>query len=461
MNNASNLINANPSRLDHFYKAYSQKVMPTSSKTSHNYISQFWSMKESDSKFPNSLLFSPKTKKISNNNKYWTNENKQRISKKRTTKKINQTSLVRNKDYIQIGDCSSEFLMTERKVNFLASPSNSGLKKKKQGLINSTKIIKLDGENESNSWFNLKEIENTFKNWKSILKETMKNYFVFLEFLNMLTKTKIKDSDQSSISGDASELIVKNQQLFYKELKNMKNLNMDIDGIQKQIEEFDKIIMNITEISEPKAARIQNEWNAETAKVPWLGINCQTSEENQSLKDKLELYHQKCVKLEFDLKREKEQRNIKYYRSDKKIAEIKKLTKTKDELLETWLKYEDLLKDLESKNRKVLSENIQLNDQIQILTSQCNSLKKNPPMDQSDYQNKIKDLENEINELRQLIDSFEATMKIGDKKEENKELLEKLSLMLLNKNIDHTFFSESQKEMIRTLFGDYATTTYK
>lgn len=82
-------------------------------------------------------------------------------------------------------------------------------------------------------------------------------------------------------------------------------------------------------------------------------------------------------------------------------------------------------------------------------------------MDQSDYQNKIKDLENEINELRQLIDSFEATMKIGDKKEENKELLEKLSLMLLNKNIDHTFFSESQKEMIRTLFGDYATTTYK
>lgn len=40
-------------------------------------------------------------------------------------------------------------------------------------------------------------------------------------------------------------------------------------------------------------------------------------------------------------------------------------------------------------------------------------------------------------------------------------MLEKLSVMLLNKNVSSDFFSENQKALIRSLFGDYATTTYK
>lgn len=82
-------------------------------------------------------------------------------------------------------------------------------------------------------------------------------------------------------------------------------------------------------------------------------------------------------------------------------------------------------------------------------------------MNKEDYQLRINELETEIGELKLLINSFESSFKCNSKPGDAKELLEKLSVMLLNKNVDSSFFSEKQKELIRSLFGDYATTTYK
>jgi hypothetical protein len=49
---------------------------------------------------------------------------------------------------------------------------------------------------------------------------------------------------------------------------------------------------------------------------------------------------QKIAKLEIDLKREKELRQVKYYRNDKKTNEIEKLHKEKDDLLKKCQKLE-------------------------------------------------------------------------------------------------------------------------
>jgi predicted nucleic acid-binding Zn-ribbon protein len=81
-----------------------------------------------------------------------------------------------------------------------------------------------------------------------------------------------------------------------------------------------------------------------------------------------------------------------------------------------------------------------------------------------EYTERIAELETEIEDLKQLIATFESSVseKVTIKNQEtSNELLEKLSVMLLYKNVDDGFFSEKQKILIRSLFGDYATTTYK
>lgn len=81
-----------------------------------------------------------------------------------------------------------------------------------------------------------------------------------------------------------------------------------------------------------------------------------------------------------------------------------------------------------------------------------------------EYTERITELEAEIGDLKQLIATFESSVskKMPIKNQETtNELLEKLSVMLLYKNVDDGFFSERQKVLIRSLFGDYATTTYK
>jgi hypothetical protein len=82
-------------------------------------------------------------------------------------------------------------------------------------------------------------------------------------------------------------------------------------------------------------------------------------------------------------------------------------------------------------------------------------------MNKEDYQIRIKELMDEVVELKLLIGNFESSVKNKTKPEDTKEVLEKLSIMLLNKNVDSQFFSEKQKSLIRSLFGDFATTTYK
>jgi hypothetical protein len=305
-------------------------------------------------------------------------------------------------------------------------------------------------------WFNLNAIEGTYKTSKSLLKEAMKNYFVFLEFFK-----KIENFSQQNHEGDISELLANNEQLFYKDLQNVKGLNMDIDGIQKQIQEFDITLNSMTDIAAPQVAHMQHELNSHTSSLPSLDINCQTAEENQVLINQLDQSEQKIAKLELDLKREKEMRNVKYYRSDKKTTEIRKLNKEKDEIVNRCLKYESILKEFEKRNKLILYDNNKLLSKLQSKTIECKELNRIPPMNKEDYQIRIKELMTEVGELKLLIGSFESSIKNKTIPEDTKEVLEKLSIMLLNKNVDSHFFSEKQKSLIKTLFGDYATTTYK
>mmetsp|Transcript_21277 Transcript_21277/g.18887 ORF Transcript_21277/g.18887 Transcript_21277/m.18887 type:complete len:84 (-) Transcript_21277:30-281(-) len=63
------------------------------------------------------------------------------------------------------------------------------------------------------------------------------------------------------------------------------------------------------------------------------------------------------------------------------------------------------MKDLENKNRKVLLENTKLTEDLQNFKAQREA---NFPIDQVSYQNKIKDLELEVQELKKLINSFQT-----------------------------------------------------
>lgn len=75
INNATNLINANPTKLDDFYKAYNKKIRPVPQQnTSKAFISKFENIKKSETQLYNSFLSSPNSKPSSHKIKYSTNE---------------------------------------------------------------------------------------------------------------------------------------------------------------------------------------------------------------------------------------------------------------------------------------------------------------------------------------------------------------------------------------------------
>lgn len=299
----------------------------------------------------------------------------------------------------------------------------------------------------------------------------MKNYFVFLDFFKKLEVFGTTITDISHIG----ELKSQTENLIFNEAKMAKNSNMDIDGIQRQITEYDNLLTKIANLSQTDTVKIENQMNGERPRAKRRGSAIQTNgpEHISIFKD----YDQKIAKLELDLKREKELRQVKYYRTDKKNNEIKRLHTEKDELLDRCQKYENMMRDLNNKNMHLLNENQQLNSTLHRKTSECqelnnllttamnpkiqNKLSNMPHTLHSKHIIRITELETEIEELKELIKSFEIMSKKNAMPGDTKDLLEKMSVMLLNKNLDPNFFSESQKEVIRSLFGDYATNMYK
>lgn len=120
------------------------------------------------------------------------------------------------------------------------------------------------------------------------------------------------------------------EELVYKEAKGVKETNMDIEGIHQVINSFDTILDSIYELETGKPIQKHQEWN-DIMFSPSRQEELDSRKEEDSEITKY-IYEQKIAKLEVDLKREKELRQVKYYRSDKKTDEIKKLSKEKDDL---------------------------------------------------------------------------------------------------------------------------------
>lgn len=97
MSNA-NMLMSNQPRLSHLYQMSTRKIAAKHHESSQ-FLAKFDVAKESELRSQNSLAFSPTVKKTPGNGKYLTQEKKRRTSRRRTNKKYNQASLVRNKDY--------------------------------------------------------------------------------------------------------------------------------------------------------------------------------------------------------------------------------------------------------------------------------------------------------------------------------------------------------------------------
>lgn len=443
-----------PSQIDNYFRAGTQK-----SKPDFDNIFKSGGRTTKGVRKANSIIFSPETKSDMQPVKYGTNEKKRRSSKKSKSRKFNQTSLVRNKDYKCIPEvATSPNLFTERALGSDYSPKRKASKTKLNDAPSDIKTIEIDvADDLSHPWFNLRVLESSFQSSKQMMRDVMKNYFVFIEFFK-----KIEDFSQQQNSSDINVLLEENENLFFKELKKVKALNMDTDGLQKKIQEFEMILMSISELSGVKEAKLQHEWASQTSNLPSFSLTNDTNEENQALKMKLEQYQQKVIKLEIDLKRENELRHVKYYRNDKKTNEIKKLRQDRDQIFDKCRQFEAVLQDLEAQHSHTIQENQKLCEQLQ---TQSAELEKNSFKNKIEYIERTQELESEVIDLRQLVSTFENSLSkkaiLSGNQENTKEMLEKLSVMLLNKNVSSDFFSENQKALIRSLFGDYATTTYK
>jgi hypothetical protein len=106
-----------------------------------------------------------------------------------------------------------------------------------------------------------------------MMKEVMKNYFVFLEFYK-----KVENFVQKQHSEEVQYVLEQNEG-FMKEIKMVKGLNLDTDGIQRQIQEYDTIICSINDLDDAKTAQIQHEWNSQIGRVPKFNLIQENNED--------------------------------------------------------------------------------------------------------------------------------------------------------------------------------------
>lgn len=287
----------------------------------------------------------------------------------------------------------------------------------------------------------------------------------------MTILNKLENFGHSVHSFDSLKLLKEHiENLIFRELSSGKDIKLDIDGLQNQIQEHENLLKHITELSHQKSVQLENEWNGNCSQKTETAIKFDIDEgdENASLMKQIEHFQQKVMKLELDLKREKEIKHVKYYRADRKANEIKRLIQENDDVIKKCIHYESTIKELEVKQLQMQNEFLKMQHTLDNKTLECDELS-NKIFEMTEENNKanpkqterIQELECEIDELKQLIKSFEIMTKKNSVTDSTKEVLEKLSVMLLNKNTDPNFFSEQQKSLIRSLFGDYATITYK
>lgn len=171
-------------KFNNFYKPNPNKLRPDMNTSVSSQYRTAAEVAKRSTKKRNSTLMSPDTKQNLNTTKYSTNEKKRKTSKQ-SRRKNTQTSLLRNKDYrcIPTDENISGFILTERNHNTQLSPRLSGHKSMVREPQTDIKTVEIDVANEiSPPWFNLQVMEGYFKASKSLMKEAMKNYFVFLEF---------------------------------------------------------------------------------------------------------------------------------------------------------------------------------------------------------------------------------------------------------------------------------------
>lgn len=121
----------------------------------------------------------------------------------------------------------------------------------------------------------------------------MKNYFVVIEFLNTLTTIKSERSHQTSLLEDES---------IAPHIINLKNLSMNIDGIQNQIQSFENGLQAIEKASKPKGHTKKRKSMANSPNITCFGSVAKFTDESQYLREKVEHLEQKCAKMEIDLK---------------------------------------------------------------------------------------------------------------------------------------------------------------
>lgn len=110
----------------------------------------------------------------------------------------------------------------------------------------------------------------------------MKNYFVLLEFLNKVTAIKNEDDLEHSFSGES----------MMPYIKNLKSLNMDIDGIQKQVQEYETALEGINETTQVRKSKNLNA-SEEGSLKPCSNANCEAAIDNQYLSEKIDHLEQK------------------------------------------------------------------------------------------------------------------------------------------------------------------------
>lgn len=112
--------------------------------------------------------------------------------------------------------------------------------------------------------------------------------------------------------------------------------------------------------------------------------------------------------------------------------------------------------------RELLLKIDKLNDEIKhIKDSYEFKLQNTVQRIEKPLKNKVVSLEYELRVQKDMVNSAKQQYELSKKNDEILTIMDKLSVMFLTKSQDSNFLTSEQQKLIKSLFGDYGSRTYK
>ncbi|CAI2379557.1 unnamed protein product [Moneuplotes crassus] len=338
---------------------------------------------------------------------------------------------------------------------------------------------------------NNKDLQDTLIESNNCLRSMITTQFVFIDFFKQVEKIPQIASCNNRVN--FCEVSNELEKILVNEGEKISSLDLEVEKFETILEkttqfletqEGAKLKVFVKKFSDDHGQNPLKVYNQEYDLNQELGFEserkstklnepdscrCNTMSNNSKLEEENDWFRKQIKQLNNSLKKAKQNKHSMYFRNDRKMMELNRVTKERNKLQEKVCIVENELhaqkminidKTEELRLQKERYDQLE-NDFEQLRINFDERISNSVRTTEKPLKSKIKSLEYEIKILKEKLNFTKQQYDVAKKNDQVMQVMDDLSRMILSKNNDPNFLTREKKALIKSLFGDYATNFYK